>query len=201
MKKLLTILALSVAVISQASFAADTNSEAKQEVKSNKYQTEANHTSVSWTANHFGFSDVSGKFTDVSGIVIFDEKKPEKSSVEVTIKIAALETGLPKLNTHLKSADFLNADKFPTATFVSKKVTLAGTNKARIDGDLTLLGITKPVSLIAKFNKSGISPVNQKATIGFSATGSIKRSDFGIKYALPGVSDKVDLAIELEANQ
>ncbi len=197
MKKLLTILTISLAIISQASFAAD----AKPEVKSNKYQTEANHTSVSWSANHFGFSNVTGKFTDVSGVVIFDEKKPERSSVEVTIKIAALETGLPKLNTHLKSADFLNVEKFSTATFASKKVTLNGKNKAKIEGDLTLLGITKSVVLDAKFNKSGISPINQKPTIGFSATASINRSDFGIKYALPGVSDKVDLTIELEANQ
>ena len=196
MKKLLTIFILTLTIINN-SFA----QEVKPEAKSNKYQTEANHTSISWTANHFGFSDVSGKFTDVSGIVIFDEKKPEKSSVQITIKTSALETGLPKLNTHLKSADFLNVDKFPAATFVSRKVTLAGTNKARIDGDLTLMGITKPVSLIAKFNKSGVNPINQKPTIGFSATGNIKRSDFGIKYALPRVSDKIDLTIELEANQ
>ena len=197
MKKLLAIFIFTFAVISNNSFA----EEIKPEVKSNKYQTEPNHTSVSWSANHFGFSNVSGKFTDISGIVIFDEKKPEKSSVEVTIKTVALETGLPKLNTHLKSADFLNVEKFATATFVSKKVTLAGKNKARIEGDLTLLGITKSVVLNAKFNKSGVSPVNQKPTIGFSATASINRSDFGIKYALPGVADKVDLTIELEANQ
>jgi polyisoprenoid-binding protein YceI len=91
-----------------------------QEAK--KYDIEPNHTSVTWTADHFGFSHVTGKFTEVEGSILFDEKHPEKSSVDVTIKINSLSTGLPKFDKHLKSKDFFNADEFETATFVSKKL-------------------------------------------------------------------------------
>ena len=146
-------------------------------------------------------SNISGKFTDIDGVIIFNEKKPEQSSVEVTLKTNSIETGIAKFNAHLKSADFFNVEKFPTATFVSKKVTLIGKNKAKIEGDLTLLGVTKLITLNAIFNKSGINPVNQKSSIGFTATASLKRSDFGIKYALPGIADKVDLLVQLEANR
>ncbi len=193
MKKLFKTSVFILALISNNAFA--------QEAKSNKYIVEPTHTSVSWSANHFGFSNVSGKFTDVDGVVIFNEKKPELSSVQVTIKTASILSGVSKLDTHLKSADFLAVDKFPTASFVSKKIALIGKDRARIDGDLTLMGITKPVSLVTKFNKAGVNPINNKPSIGFSATAAIKRSDFGIKYALPGVSDNVDLVIQLEANQ
>ena len=166
-----------------------------------KYNTEPNHTSVLWVANHFGFSEVSGKFTDVSGVINFDEAKPEKSSVEVTININSINTGIAKLDAHLKSADFFDAQKFATAKFVSKKITVTGKNTAKIAGDLTVRGITKNVVLDAVFNKSGINPINQKPSIGFSAKTTVNRSDFGIKYALPAIADKIDLNIQVEANR
>jgi polyisoprenoid-binding protein YceI len=192
MKKIkLTFIALSAfLILNQSAFA-----------KENKYVIEPNHTSISWIANHFGFSNVSGKFTDVQGNILFDEKNPEKSAVDVNIKIASINTGLPKFDQHLKSKDFFDAEAFPTAKFVSKKIIVSGKNKAKIEGDLTLLGITKSVVLNVKFNKAGLNPINQKQSIGFSATTTINRSDFGIKYALPAVADKIDLIIEAEANQ
>jgi polyisoprenoid-binding protein YceI len=167
----------------------------------NKYTIEPNHTSVTWSANHFGFSNPSGKFSEIEGEIVFDEAHPEKSSVDVVIKIASLNTGLPKFDQHLKSKDFFDLDKFSTAKFVSKKIVVTGKNKAKITGDLTLVGITKSVTLNAKFNKSAVSPITQKQTIGFSANAVITRSEFGINYAIPGVSDKVDLVIEAEANR
>ncbi len=188
--KLLTAAAICASFISHNSFA--------QEVK---YNIEPTHTSVIWSANHFGFSDVSGRFSEVEGVILFDEKAPQKSSVEATIKIANISTGMVKFDQHLKSKDFFDVEKFATAKFVSKKITVVGKNKAKIEGDLTLLDVTKPVTLNAKFNKAGVNPINQKQSIGFSATATINRSDFGIKYALPGVSDKVALAIEVEANR
>lgn len=166
-----------------------------------KYQIEPNHSHVNWTANHFGFSNQTGKFSDISGEINFDEKKPQDSSVDVTIKIASLTTGLPKFDGHLKSADLFDEEKFPTAKFVSKKIKVTGKNKAKIDGELTLHGVTKPVTLNATFNKSDVSVVTQKPTVGFSATTVIKRSEFGINYAVPAVSDNVNLIIEVEANK
>ena len=166
-----------------------------------KYQIEPNHSHVNWTANHFGFSNQTGKFSDISGEINFDEKKPQDSSVDVTIKIASLTTGLPKFDGHLKSADLFDEEKFPTAKFVSKKIKVTGKNKAKIDGELTLHGVTKPVTLNATFNKSDVSGVTQKPTVGFSATTVIKRSEFGINYAVPAVSDNINLIIEVEANK
>ncbi len=166
----------------------------------NQYKIEPNHTSVVWFASHFGFSNPSGKFTDIDGTVTFDETHPEKSALDVTIKIASLVTGLPKFDDHLKSDDFFDVKKFPTAKFVSTKVKVTGKNKAKIEGDLTMHGVTKPVTLNVKFNKAGANPLSNLQTIGFSATGVITRSEFGLDYAVPGVSDAVNLTIEVEAN-
>lgn len=166
-----------------------------------KYQLESNHAFVVWSASHFGFSDQMGKFPEITGEIIFDEKKMSESSVDVTIKIDSLVTGSEKFDAHLKSADFFDVKKFPTAKFVSKKVTATGKNKAKVEGELTLHGVTKTVILEVKINKKGTSLVTQKETVGFSATAQIKRSEFGIDYAAPGISDEVKLKIEVEANK
>jgi polyisoprenoid-binding protein YceI len=165
-----------------------------------KYILDPNHTNIDWRANHFGFSNPSGKFIESGGFILFDEKDVAKSSVEVEVKTASLITGLAKFDTHLKSEDFLNAKQFPVAKFVSNKIVKTGKNTAKIFGELTLLGVSKPVVLNAKLNKVGINPASQKKTIGISASTIIKRSDFGIKYALPAVSDEVQIAIEVEGN-
>ncbi len=188
--KLIAIAAIAFAFSAKTSFA-----------EAVKYQIEPNHTSAVWFASHFGFSNQSGKFSDVSGEIVFDEAKPANSSVDVTIKIASLVTGLAKFDQHLKSADFFDVEKFPTAKFLSKKIKVTGKDKSKIEGDLTMHGVTKTVTLDAKMNKSGISAVTQKPTIGFSATTEINRSEFGLEYAIPGVADKVKLVIEVEANR
>ena len=198
MKKITTFLAIFIVSLTSAKIALAQDSSGAE----NKYKIEKNHTSVMWIADHFGYSKVSGKFTDISGEIIFDEKKPQNSSVQVEIKTESIATGLPKFEDHLKSKDFFDVKTFPTAKFVSKKIIVEGKkNKAQIIGDLTLLGITKEVILKAEFNKSSPNPMSQKPTIGFSAKTSINRSDFGMKYALPGVADKVELVIEVEANR
>ncbi len=163
------------------------------------YKFDPHHTSVVWTANHFGFSNPSGKFSEVEGDLVLDEKNPSKSQVNVTIKMANLFTGYSNFVNHLKRADFFNVEKYTTATFVSKKVVITGKNTAKITGDLTLVGVTKPITLTAKLNKLDTSPITQKRTAGFTATAVIKRSDFGIDYAVPSVSDNVKLLIEAEA--
>lgn len=185
MKKL--ILPAALALFSFSAQAADT------------YKFDPHHTSVVWTANHFGFSNPSGKFSEVEGDLTLDEKNPSKSQVNVTVKMANLFTGYGNFDNHLKSADFFNVEKFTTATFVSKKVVITGKNTAKITGDLTLVGVTKPITLNAKLNKIDVSPITQKRTAGFTATAVIKRSDFGIDYAVPSVGDNVKLLIEAEA--
>jgi polyisoprenoid-binding protein YceI len=164
------------------------------------YKLDPYHNSVTWSASHFGFSHPTGKFTDIDGTLILDEQTPQKSSIEVTIKTASLVTGLSKFDEHVKSADFLNVAQFPTAKFVSATVAPYGIKSAKVSGKLTLLGITKPVTLDVKLNKIGVGLLTQRKTVGFSATAIIKRSDFGMNFGLPGISDEVKLSIESEAN-
>lgn len=164
-----------------------------------KYNLDPTHTNIDWRANHFGFSNPSGKFTKTTGTITIDEANHEKSSVDVTIETDGIVTGIEKFDAHLKNADFFNVEKFPKATFKSTKVEKTGNDTAKVTGDLTLLGKSNPVVLDVKFNKKAENPFSKKQTIGFSATTEIKRSAWGISYAIPGVSDEVQLAIEAEA--
>ncbi len=166
------------------------------------YKFDPNHTNINWSVSHFGFSNVSGKFIaaeeKIIGKILIDEANPKNSSIEVEVKIDALSTGISKFDNHLKSADFFDIEKFPTATFISKSVVLKDKNRAEVFGDLTLCGVTKSVALEVKMNKIGTGLMTQRKTIGFSATAKIKRSQFGMLFGLPGVSDEVKLQIEAE---
>ena len=135
----------------------------------------------------------------ITGTLTLDEKAPQNSSVSVTIPIDDLLTGVVKLDEHLKSKDFFDAETYPTATFVSSKVTLKGKDKAIVEGTLTLHGVSKPEVLNVTLNKIGENMMKKK-TAGFSATTTIKRSDFGISAYLPMLGDEVKLYIESEAN-
>jgi polyisoprenoid-binding protein YceI len=163
------------------------------------YKLDPMHTQVVWSINHFGFSNPSGKFASIDGTLTLDEAKPEDSKVTATITIANLFTGLDKLNEHLLSDKFFDAKQFPTATFTSTKVETTGKDTAKVTGDLTVHGVTKPVVLDVTLNKIGENMMKKK-TAGFSATTTIKRSDFGMTTYLPMLGDEVKLSIESEAN-
>ena len=158
------------------------------------YQVDPGHTQVAWTLNHLGFSLYHGLFGNPSGSLTLDPAKPKASALTITFPIANVVTTSDKLNTHLMSADFFDAAKFPTATFTSTKVTASGMS-ATVVGNLTLKGVTKPVTLAVQFTGAGANPMSKATTIGFSATGKVKRSDFGISYGIPAVGDEVDLAL------
>lgn len=190
-RKLLSTLALSAALFSFSaapSFAADT------------YKLDPTHTTVIWHANHFGFSNPHGLFSMLEGSVTLDETAPEKSSVEVTVNTQNIFTGNPKFDDHLKSKDFFNIGEFPTATFKSTHVEKTGDNTAKVTGNLTILGVSKPLTLDVTLNKKGEHFMTKAPTVGFSATGVIKRSEFGMNFGIPGVSDEVPITIEAEAN-
>jgi polyisoprenoid-binding protein YceI len=163
------------------------------------YTLDPTHAHVVWMVNHFGFSNPSGSFSNLSGSVVLDEQKPENSKVSITIDLASVMTGVPKLDEHLRSKDFFDVAKYANATFVSDSVLLSGTDTAKVHGKLMLHGVTKPVTLVVKLNKIGESPVSKKKTAGFSATTTLKRSDFNISFGLPGISDEVKINIEAEA--
>jgi polyisoprenoid-binding protein YceI len=163
------------------------------------YTLDPTHTNIIWMVNHFGFSNPSGKLTKTEGTVTLDEAKPENSKVTVTIDMASGLTGIEKLDAHLKGKDFFNTEKFPTASFVSDKVEVTTKDAAKVTGTLTLRGISKPVVLNVKLNKIGENMMKKK-TAGFSATTTVKRSDFGMSYGAPGLGDDVTISIEAEAN-
>lgn len=163
------------------------------------YKLDPTHTSVTFQYTHFGFSHPTGKFSNAVGQVVLDEAAPANSSVQVSFDINGINTGVTALDTHLKSADFFDAAKFPTATFKSTKVELTGKDTAKVTGDLTVHGVTKPVVLNVKLNQIGPNMMKKKSA-GFTATATIKRSDFGISNYVPAVSDQIDLSIEAESN-
>lgn len=167
------------------------------EIKSGEFTLDKSHAKIIFSTSHFGFSTYYGLFKDFDAKLNFDAKDPAKSTLAVTIDMNSVETTNPKLNEHLKSEDFFNAAKFPTATFKATKITITGKTTGTITGDLTLHGVTKPVTLDATFNGGGEN-MFKTYTLGFSAKGVIKRTEFGIKTYAPAVGDDVSLIISAE---
>ncbi len=163
-------------------------------VTAGTYQVDPNHTQVTWTVNHMGFSMLSGQFGAGSGSITVDPAKPAATKVDVTFPVDQLSTTAARFTEHLKSKDFFDVANNPTARFVSTAVTPTA-HGATMTGNLTLKGVTKPVTLQVHFVGAGNNPMSKKLNFGFHATGTINRSDFGLGYAVPAVSDKVDLTI------
>lgn len=158
------------------------------------YNVDPSHTLVGFRVNHFGFNDYFGIFGDATGTLEIDPANLEATKVDITIPVNKLTTASERLTGHMNSADFFETEKFPNARFVSTKVTVDG-NAAKIEGNLTIKDITKPIILDASFTGAGNNPFNKKLTVGFEADTLIKRSDFGVNYGLPVVSDEVQLGI------
>lgn len=174
----------------------------KSRVAAGTYVADVNHTQVVWEVDHFGFSKYSGIFGEVSGTLVLDPANPAASKVEVTIPVAKVTTASAALTGHLlrEGKDGGKPDFFgpapADAKFVSTKVVLDDDgDEAKVTGNLTLNGVTKPVTLDVDFHGAGDNPYNKKATVGFSAETVIKRSDFGIAFGIPAVSDAVELEI------
>lgn len=193
---LVAVLALATApLLAQTPPAGPPGTADATKVVSGTYQVEPRHSQVLFTVNHLGFTEYTGQFTQPTGTLVVDTANPGNSKVDVIIPIDKVLTTLPALDTHLKTPDFFDVAKFPTAKFVSTKLTVNGTT-ATIAGDLTIKDVTRPVILQARFVGAGNATQGaKKLNFGFAATTSIKRSDFGITYLLPGVTDKVDLVI------
>ena len=183
-----TVLALALAV----SFGAT--------AKPVSYQIDPGHTMVLASWSHFGFSHPTANFGDASGTLVYDAEDVTNSSVEVTLPLSGLNTFVPKLDEHLKAADFFDAAKYPTITFKSNMVHDMGGGKLMIMGDLTVHGVTKPVTLDATLNKAGFNPMFKANVVGFDATTTIKRSDFGVGAYVPNVGDEVTIRITTEAD-
>ena len=163
------------------------------------YKMDPNHTSVTASWSHFGFSNPIANFNQADGAIVYDADNVGQSSVNVTIPLAGLDSNVEAFNEHLLSAEIFDAEKFPVITFKSSKVEAAGDKKLRVFGDLTLHGVTRPVVLDTTINKIGEQPMAKRAAAGFDATTTIKRSDFGLGLYAPNVSDEVIIRITTEA--
>jgi polyisoprenoid-binding protein YceI len=165
------------------------------------YSVEPAHTRVLFSINHMGFSTYYGNFTGVSGTLKLDPKKPAESSVSVSIPTGSVSTTNTVLDGELKAADWFDAAKYPAITFKSTKVTPTGHGTAKIAGELTLHGVTKPVVLTAKFNAGGVNPLDHAYTVGFDATTTLKRSAYGVSKYVPLVGDEVTVTISAAFEQ
>ncbi|MCR5874248.1 YceI family protein [Phenylobacterium sp. J426] len=168
------------------------------EVRAGTYTLDPEHSKITWFVNHLGFSTYAGQFAGATGTLTLDPKAPAASKLDVTVKADDVGTLNAALDKHLKSADFLDTAKFPTATFKATRIVVKGANEADIHGDLTLRGVTKPIVIAAEFNQAGVNPLDKRYTVGFDGEAKIRRSEFGIAYALPAVGDEVTLKIEAE---
>ncbi len=164
------------------------------------YQLDPNHTQVLVRWEHFGFSHPSANFGQAEGTLVYDADDVPASSVNVLLPLSGLDTFVPALDKHLRGEDFFDAEQYPVITFDSTKVETAGEGKLKVTGDLTIKGVTKVVVLDVTLNKVAVQPMTKRPAIGFDATATIKRSDFGIDKFVPNVSDDITLRITTEAS-
>jgi polyisoprenoid-binding protein YceI len=165
------------------------------QIQAGHYAVDSGHTQVGWRVSHMGFSNYTGGFSDVSGTLNLQPKDPAAAKMSVKIPVASVATTSAKLTDELKGDQWLDAGKYPDMTFVSTKVAPAGKDKAKVTGDLTLHGVTKPVTLDVTLVGAGANPLSKKYTVGFEATGTLKRSEFGVKTYVPLIGDELHLVI------
>jgi len=164
-----------------------------------KYMLDASHSQIVFSYDHLGFSTTWGMFSGFEGEIMFDQANPAASSVSVSMPVKSMLTGWEGRFQHFMSKDFFDAADDEMVSFASTGIEVTGETTAKITGDLTLNGVTKPVVLDAVLNKTGDHPMANKPWAGFSATTSVLRSDFGLGMFAPYVSDEVAIQISIEA--
>lgn len=164
-----------------------------------KWDFDPTHTQIMFSINHFGYSNTLGWFGEFDGALMLDEEAPENSSVAMELDVASMDTGFALRNEHLMAEKWLNVANFPKITFTSTKVEQISDTEATLTGDMTLLGATHPITLDVKLNNLGDHPFKKDLRmVGFSATGTLKRSDFGFDTMVPNISDEIEVRIETE---
>jgi len=168
------------------------------EVQAGAYKLDPDHGKITWSVDHLGFSTYVGQFVKVQADLTLDPADAANSRLTATIPLTEVDSNSDGLDAHLQTADFFDTANHPVATFVSRSVTVDADDpsEATVVGDLTLRGVTRPVTMEVEFNQAGQSMGAYKA--GFDGEATITRSDFGIDYALPVLGDEVTLRIEGE---
>ena len=187
--------ALALAALPAVALHAQTLTTNPAQVEPGTYAVEPQHTQVLFGVSHMGFTTYYGYFSDASGVLTLSTKDPSASTLQVQVPVSTVSTQSEKLTGELKDADWFNAAKFPTMTFVSTAVQPTGPDSAQVTGNLTLHGVTRPVTLAVHFVGAGVNPLDKKYTVGFQASGRIKRSDFGMTTYVPLIGDQVELTL------
>lgn len=203
MRKILT-----ASLLAAALFAPAVAQEVSPVVPAGEFTLDKSHASVMFAVNHLGFSTYYGRFTAFDATMTFDPKNPATSKLTATIDATSLDVPAPPEGflDELKGENFLDAGKHPEMRFVSTSIEITGEKTGKVTGDFTMRGVTKPLTLEVTFNGGwgGIPGMDPHARAGFSAKGTLKRSEFGMDYGVPppgtsfGVSDEVEIVIEAE---
>jgi len=162
------------------------------------YNIDPTHTYPSFEADHKGISFWRGKFDKTSGVIQMD-RAAKTGTMDITIDATSINFGLDKMNSHAKGADMFNVEKFPTVTYKGKKFKFEGEQLVEVEGELTLLGVTKPVTLKVNKFKCIMDQRMKREICGADASAEFKRTDFGLNYATPAFAPEVKLAIQVEA--
>lgn len=199
------ILTLSLMILPFVSHAQETTETDLQAMPGGIYSLDKKHASLTWKVSHLGLSNYTARFTDFDADIMLNPTNLQASKVRATIDPTSIKTDYPEADKKdfdkqlVEDAGWFNAKQFPKITFNSKKIKITGPKKAEMTGDITLLGVTKSITLDVVFNRAlGNHPFVNRPVIGFSATTSLKRSDFGMKTYIPQIGDKVDIIIEAE---
>ncbi|NOX26904.1 MAG: polyisoprenoid-binding protein [Gammaproteobacteria bacterium] len=160
------------------------------------YTIDPTHTYPHFAIDHLGFSTMHGRFNKTEGSIVIDQEA-KTGSVKIIIDAESVDTGHKKRDDHLRSPDFLNAAEFPEITYESTKVSING-NTATVEGELTIAGTSKAVTLNVSKISCGVHPFNKKEVCGFDASATISRADFGITYGSPAIGDSMTLTFEVE---
>ena len=166
-----------------------------REVKAGTYRSDPDHTQIVFSLSHLGFTEYTGIFSGVTGSLQLDPTKLEASKLNITIPVQSITTTSAKLTEELKGDQWFDAVKFPSATFVSTRISPVADGSFKVSGNLTLHGVSKPVVLVAHFVGAGVNPITKAYTVGFEASTLIKRGDFGISTYLPVLGGDVTLKI------
>ncbi|MFC0633560.1 YceI family protein [Brevundimonas balnearis] len=168
------------------------------EVRAGTYTLDSEHGKITWSVDHLGLSTYYGQFVNVAAELTLDPANPSNSRLTATIPLTDVDSNSDGLDRHLQTADFFDTANHPTATFTATSIRVDDENptEAEITGDLTLRGVTRPVTFEAEFNGAG--EMRGQYKVGFDGEATIRRSEFGIDYALPAIGDEVELHIEGE---
>lgn len=174
------------------------------QAKAVKYEIDNDHTHIVWQVDRFGFAKTIGTFADITGTLMLDEAAPQTSSVEASITLAGLRSDMAQREDIVRGGFWLDAGNYPTITFTSTKVTITNAEgdaqkTARVEGLMTLKGVSAPLVMDVKLNKMAVDRVTKKEAAGFSAFGSFDRADFGVRTAIGPVGANVSFQIEVLA--